>query len=162
MNNYQYIISNNNSLSSDAETWNTSSYDSLWLVQLVITVHDWNLRTEKYTLNYWLYDENPTPGIEYFENSPEKFSIGLNYPNPFNATTQIPYNLPEAGYIKILIYDIQGRLVKKLKNAYKTAGYHTITWDGQNGQNTTINSGIYFCQMVTANWKETRKIILLR
>jgi flagellar hook assembly protein FlgD len=60
------------------------------------------------------------------------FKVMQNYPNPFNPTTTIEYEIPIGGNVQILIFDINGRLIKTIENSHKLAGIHEVIWDGQN------------------------------
>ena len=70
---------------------------------------------------------------------PGKFELNHNYPNPFNPTTTIPFDLPEASRVKILIYDLAGREVAVPANGFYPAGSHQVTFDGSG-----LPSGMYF------------------
>jgi len=75
----------------------------------------------------------------YYDLNPTKFSLGSNYPNPFNPTTTIPFDLPEVSRVKIQVYDLAGREVAVPANGFYPAGSHQVTFDG-NG----LPSGMYF------------------
>ncbi|MBK8551867.1 MAG: T9SS type A sorting domain-containing protein [Ignavibacteria bacterium] len=70
---------------------------------------------------------------------PATYSLSQNYPNPFNPTTKIDFELPHDGKVNISLYDISGREVAKLVNEVRTAGYHTIEFNGSD-----LSSGMYF------------------
>lgn len=76
---------------------------------------------------------------------PNQFRLCQNYPNPFNPTTEIEFMLPDDGFIKLLVYDIRGCLVKTLINEYKKEGNYNIIWDGKNMENDRVAAGIYLC-----------------
>jgi len=88
---------------------------------------------------------------------PADFALDAPYPNPFNATVNIRYQLPSEELLRIAVYDLSGREVAVLKNGKETVGYHSATWqaDGQ-------ASGVYFCRMEAAGFKRTVKIILAK
>jgi alpha-amylase len=73
---------------------------------------------------------------------PAEFALGQNYPNPFNPYTNIKYSLPEAGLVKIGIFNVLGEQVEVLKNNIEEKGEHIIEWNAQN-----YSSGIYFCKI---------------
>jgi hypothetical protein len=75
--------------------------------------------------------------------APKEFSISKNYPNPFNPSTKFDINVAEECNLKLLVYDITGRLVKSLANEKKSSGYYTYTFNAGN-----LSSGIYFYRMV--------------
>ncbi|OGC80212.1 MAG: hypothetical protein A2W07_08305 [candidate division Zixibacteria bacterium RBG_16_43_9] len=107
-------------------------------------------------------DVNQDPGDENNQQIPSAYSLNQNYPNPFNASTQISYDLPKSGEVSLRIYNIKGELVRELMNEYTPAGHHRITWDGKNKDGLTTASGIYFYQIVSEGFAETRKMILMK
>lgn len=88
---------------------------------------------------------------------PLEHSLLNNYPNPFNAVTTIEYNITQASMVTLNIYDILGRRVTKLVDSYQNAGTHTVTWDASN-----VPSGIYFYRIVTDNFSNSKKMLLLK
>ena len=105
---------------------------------------------------------NPTSVVrQTWVSRPAEFQLYQNYPNPFNPQTTISFALPEAGAVSINIYDINGRLIRKLVNDKYQAGVHTIIFDG-----TSLSSGVYFvhARMTSPNKQAvfTKKIILLK
>jgi len=87
---------------------------------------------------------------------PEKVQLS-NYPNPFNPTTTIRYELPRATDARLTVFDMQGRSVALLVNGRKEPGVHRTTFDG-----SALPSGIYFCRLQTANFQGTVKFVLVR
>jgi hypothetical protein len=88
---------------------------------------------------------------------PEEFALAQNYPNPFNAATNISFNLPQAGDVKIVIYDLLGRVVDIPLNAFKESGKYNVTWNADN-----YTSGIYFFRLETADGSYSRRMTLLK
>ncbi|MEP0822545.1 MAG: T9SS type A sorting domain-containing protein [Ignavibacterium sp.] len=86
---------------------------------------------------------------------PQDFFLGQNYPNPFNPETSISYDLPEAGHVRIDIYDILGRFIATLVDGQKNAGHHTTSWN-TNG----LPSGTFMYRMtfISLSSRETRTI----
>lgn len=93
---------------------------------------------------------------------PDKFALKPNYPNPFNPDTHFEYHVAKSGFISINVYDLQGRLVRKLVNEEKSAGYYETSWDGNNMLNQRAASGIYILRMDTDSFHMTRKMTLIR
>ena len=93
------------------------------------------------------------------ENSslPNSFSLAQNYPNPFNPSTTISYTLPIAGSVTLKVFDITGKEVRMLANGYKVAGKYSVTFNASD-----LASGIYFYQIITPNFVETKKLILMK
>ncbi len=102
------------------------------------------------------------PNYEISENLPTIFELHQNYPNPFNASTRIEYQLPYDVHLSIKIYNIEGKLVKTLYDDNQQAGYHKIEWDGKNMNNQPSSSGMYICQLKSARFSMSRKMLLLK
>ena len=83
-----------------------------------------------------------------------------NYPNPFNPSTKINFSLPEAGFVKLTIYDMLGRQVKELVNMQMNPGSYTSTWYVVNELGNKVNSGIYFSVLESRNKRIVQKMIL--
>ncbi|MDP3149058.1 MAG: FISUMP domain-containing protein [Ignavibacteria bacterium] len=88
---------------------------------------------------------------------PIKYSVFQNYPNPFNPNTTIRYDLPKEGMVTIKIYDLLGREVKTLVDEYKSAGSYNVEFNASN-----LSSGTYIYRMVTENFTEIKKLILMK
>ena len=93
---------------------------------------------------------------------PIKFVLGQNFPNPFNLTTTLCYELPEDGIVNITIYDMMGRIVKTLVNGSHTAGYKTIQWYATNDSNELVPTGLYLYTIKIGRIMETKKMVLLK
>jgi hypothetical protein len=99
-----------------------------------------------------------TVGISGNNNGiPEIYSLSQNYPNPFNPSTSIEYALPNAGNVKLEIYDVSGKLVKILVNSHQEAGFHSINFDASN-----IASGMYFYKLTAGDFTDTKKMVLIK
>ena len=107
---------------------------------------------------------NASLGVLGFENYqiPTHFSLSNNYPNPFNPITHIAYAIPKEVSINLSIYDILGRKVITLKNGIETVGNKSIIWNGLNGYGEMMGAGIYFYKFETREFKQTKKMILLK
>ena len=90
-------------------------------------------------------------------NLPSEYVLKQNYPNPFNPVTTIKYDIIGMQDVKVTIYDILGREVKTLVNEQQQPGSYTIKWDASN-----VSSGVYFYQLKTKDYTNTKKMILLR
>jgi hypothetical protein len=87
---------------------------------------------------------------------PKAFNLHQNFPNPFNPSTYIRFDLPMEGNVTLKIYNFVGQLVETLVDSYKVAGYHQVRW------NANVPSGIYFCRLQTNDLVVTRKMTLLK
>lgn len=88
---------------------------------------------------------------------PLEFHLSAVYPNPFNATVNIRYQMPSEEPLRIAVYDLSGREVAVLKDGMETAGYHHVSWQTDNQ-----TSGVYLCRMETGEFKQTSKLILVK
>jgi len=69
------------------------------------------------------------------------------YPNPFNISTKIKYDLPSSAYVTIRVYDLVGNTVKTVFDGYQDAGTQDLMWDGTDNTNNNLSSGSYICEM---------------
>lgn len=83
-------------------------------------------------------------------------------PNPFQQTATIQYSLKHETAVTIAIFDINGRRIQTLVDKNQAAGYHSIRWNGRTSAGQTVASGVYFFQIQTPDWRETRKLLKLR
>ncbi|HEX2982363.1 MAG TPA: T9SS type A sorting domain-containing protein [Ignavibacteriales bacterium] len=95
-------------------------------------------------------------------NTPENFALSNNYPNPFNPSTTIEYQVSRPSHISISIYNVLGENVITLINAYHNAGSYRVLWDGKNESGANVSSGIYFYKMTLENRSLTKNMILLK
>ncbi|MBD3166299.1 T9SS type A sorting domain-containing protein, partial [bacterium] len=99
---------------------------------------------------------------------PAVSELGANYPNPFNPSTVIPFNMAAAGEVQLKIYNVMGREVAKVASGLYTSGSHSVTWNGRNSQGAAVASGVYFYRLQvspadgSAGITHTRKLVLMR
>ena len=93
---------------------------------------------------------------------PTNYVLEQNYPNPFNPQTQIRFAIPEAAYVKLNIYDINGMLVRTLDEGNKSVGRYEAVWDGKNNFGSTVGSGVYFYRLQANSFIQVKKMILLK
>jgi hypothetical protein len=91
-----------------------------------------------------------------------KNSLSQNYPNPFNPQTTIAFSLKERGAVSLRVYNVAGELVRTLMNESQDKGAHTKVWDGHNDAGQPVSSGVYFYKLVTNNFSQTTKMVLLK
>ena len=97
-------------------------------------------------------------GIEPISgNFPKRYNLLQTYPNPFNSSTHIEFELPKRSYVKIIIYDILGTIIEKLADNYLDAGKFYINWEADN-----YSSGIYFCKFITDDFTDSKLMILVK
>jgi Secretion system C-terminal sorting domain len=88
---------------------------------------------------------------------PNKFSLSQNYPNPFNPKSNIKFQIAKTGYVKLVVSDALGKEVTALVNEKLNPGTYEVEWDG-----TNYPSGVYFYKLITENYSETRKMVLVK
>ena len=92
----------------------------------------------------------------------ENFKLYQNYPNPFNPSTSISYEIPRTAFVRIIVFDAAGKEVRQLLESGESPGRYQIRWDGRNNSGSDAPSGIYYCKFEAGNYKETRKMVLVR
>ena len=99
--------------------------------------------------------------------TPSQNQLLQNYPNPFNPETWIPYQLAEDSSVSVSIYDTTGQLVRTLSLGFQSAGFYNSReraayWDGHNALGERVASGIYFYQLTTASFQQTRRLVIVK
>ena len=103
-----------------------------------------------------------TKEITFTVGPPKEFHLYDNFPNPFNPSTKIAFELPVASKVKLVIYDALGREVRTLTDEEHPAGYIELTWDGRNEVGSTVSSGVYFYQLNCSESALVKKLILMK
>ena len=97
---------------------------------------------------------------------PAEFRLSQNYPNPFNPTTQIRIDIPErlngGVQTQVKIYNLLGELVRVVMDEQKFPGQHIAEWDGRNENGESVSSGIYIYQLLAGEFRETKRMVLLK
>jgi hypothetical protein len=117
---------------------------------------------------FWTYDESHNTILVYYLsmvginennviNSPNNFSLSQNYPNPFNPNTKISWQLPISSIVTLKVYDVLGNEIAILVNEHKLAGSYEVNFDASN-----LSSGIYFYQIKTGSFIQTKKMTLIK
>ncbi len=112
------------------------------------TNHDY--ATIKYIQATVSVDEEPM-------SAPMYYSLTPNYPNPFNTTTNIKFSIPNDGLVTLSLYNLHGRKLETILSRRLNRGIYSVVWDG-----TGVSSGTYFVRMVSGDFVQTRKIVLLK
>ena len=89
--------------------------------------------------------------------TPDRYELSQNYPNPFNPVTTIKYQIPDDGMVKLIVFDALGREVKTLVNNVQIAGVYEVRFDA-----TDVSSGVYFYKLVTGQFEDLKKMIILK
>jgi hypothetical protein len=98
-------------------------------------------------------DAPATPRVSALRNA---------FPNPFNPTLTIAYDLATPGRVQLYVYDVAGRLVRRLVDEHQAAGAYRMTWDGRNTSGTRVSTGVYFIRYQTPEVRFQRKVVLLK
>ncbi len=93
---------------------------------------------------------------------PREFALRSNYPNPFNASTNLRFEVPFASKVTLKIYDISGREISTLLDKDVEAGSHVVMWQGKNEAGNTMASGTYFVRMTAGKFTSTQKIVMIK
>lgn len=89
-------------------------------------------------------------------------SLSSNYPNPFNPSTTISYQVPAAARVTLRVYDILGRELRSLVNNFQEAGEYRVDWDGRDADLQPVATGVYFYRLSVGEQSESRKMLLLK
>jgi len=105
----------------------------------------------------WNFTINPTGTISINNEIPKEYKIYNNYPNPFNPTTMIKFEIPKSSNVKISAFDITGKEIEVLVNEKLNAGTYQTGWNG-----SSYSSGVYFYRLETENFTETKRMLLIK
>ena len=112
---------------------------------------------DEYNVDFGI-DVEPVIGVgTIISNIPNAYLLNQNYPNPFNPSTKISFSLPKTGDVKLVVYDIFGKLVQILFDAAAPAGKYKVEFDG-----TYLSSGVYVYKLETPEYTAWRKMVLLK
>jgi hypothetical protein len=105
------------------------------------------------------FESDPPTAVASADNYPAVFSLIGNYPNPFNPSTTIAYEIPGPGLVSITIFDLLGRQVRRLAVEQSASGRYQILWDGTTDGGRGVSSGIY---IVTAEYRGVRSVLKMQ
>jgi hypothetical protein len=114
----------------------------------------------------WYIDDIRIDGITAIDKDeillPTKFKLLQNFPNPFNPSTTIGYELSQTTQIELNIYNISGQKIRTIVTGKHPAGTYQVQWDGKNAIGQEVSSGVYLYRLRTASLVLSRKMLLLR
>lgn len=96
------------------------------------------------------------------EGLPKVSRLHANYPNPFNPRTTIKFDIHQAGQVDISVFDVSGRLVKRLVNRTMSAGQYDAVWEGRDDGGRSVAAGVYFFQLKTSGTIDTKRMTLIK
>ncbi|MCG6913481.1 T9SS type A sorting domain-containing protein, partial [bacterium BMS3Abin03] len=103
------------------------------------------------------YESKRTTENEDLSQKPEEYKLSTNYPNPFNPTTAIKYQLAKDSYVTLSIYNMLGEEVAELVNEFEEAGYYSLQFDAKN-----LPSGMYIYKIQAGEFSDVKKMLLLK
>ncbi len=176
--------SNNNQIEQLDQIWNFNNWQNS--IRRFFTYNSFNFITDIYC-ELWINDSWVVGDGDMYLENPDGFKAGFitnsvsvyysktndfndtdepgfnnysllqNYPNPFNPETKINFSLPHSGKVEIIVFDILGNEIETLVDEYKLAGIYEVEFNANN-----LPSGIYIYRLISADYMETKKMVLLR
>ena len=138
--------------------WNVNQWDLFFLDANAEYVTDFNINPWDYDAVYnqissMIEDDNQLN----IQSHPEHISLLRTYPNPFNPSTTISFTIPRISMTTIIVYDLQGKMLKTLSSEYLTPGNYTTNWNA-----AAYPSGEYLIQMQSGSYMQTEKVVLIK
>lgn len=99
---------------------------------------------------------------EVAQQAPLASGLEPNYPNPFNASTQIAYRLATPGLIRLEIYNALGQSVRTLVDELQAAGSYQVRWDARDQRGVAVAAGVYLSRLHYPGGVQTRRLLLLK
>ena len=146
-----------------SQTFGGSDWDEGWSVQQTsdggFVIAGWTYSYGAGGNDVWLIRLESEVGIEERFGSlhPSEFILYPAYPNPFNASTVLSFELKNAGEVSLIVYDVQGRAVQSLVTGHLSLGYHEVVWDAEDAA-----SGVYFVKLQAGDFVRTQKLLLIK
>jgi hypothetical protein len=104
----------------------------------------------------------PVSSAEEGQVIPARFSLQQNHPNPASGSTTVRFSLDRSGQVRLLVYDAQGRVLRRLIDGRRDAGTQAVVWDGLDAAGHSVPSGVYFYRLDAGSRSATRKLILMK
>jgi sugar lactone lactonase YvrE len=111
---------------------------------------------------YFFSDGGGMTAVTDIEATPSSSQLLPNFPNPFNASTALPFQIADAGPVCLEIFDIQGRQIRALFNGYLDPGHYRFVWNGADERQIPLATGIYLVRLRAGSWNQIRKIALIK
>ena len=106
--------------------------------------------------------DDGTAVLAVSDNTPDSYSLGNAYPNPFNPETTIEFKLPQAGHSVLSVYNAVGQEVVRLADERLEAGVYQANWDGRDKSGQQVSSGVYMYTLKVGDFAETKRMTLLK
>jgi hypothetical protein len=140
----------------DGLMWDTGHWDHLpfgWPVKILHIPFDNKMGTILAVTAVEAVEAGTTPGA---------FALGQAYPNPFNPSTSIQFDLAERAYTTVKVYSATGQLINTLASHTLDAGAYRVTWDARDADGREVSAGTYLYTLTAGNFSETKKVVLLK
>ena len=112
--------------------------------------------------DYMVTIQSESPVDDPSPTTPTQYRLHSNYPNPFNPSTHIMFEIPKTEQVSVQIYDMQGSHVRSLTEKTYKAGSHTLVWDGKDENGRSAATGIYLCRLSTPGFRETIRMVYMK
>ncbi len=146
-------------------SWTSYSYDIYGYMNEFIRVGFHCVSNQTYMLmidDIKINNVGGTVELENQLNMPEKTVLRGNYPNPFNPTTSISFDLQKNADVTIDVYNVLGQRVSRVVKANFNAGRHSVVWNGNDESGQSVASGVYFYRMTSGDYSQTKKMMLMK
>jgi len=137
--------------------WNEIEFDSIDAKYVKLVLLESNQSPRGSIWEFEIFGPDAANNSDVEPEIPAGFSLSQNYPNPFNPSTKINVNLPKASHIRLVVYNILGEQVSELANGEFVEGLHEFNFDAEG-----FASGIYIYRIESAEFVETKKMMLIR
>jgi len=145
----------------------TQTYPPTWIASVPtadfcdgMVYFDISVSNVNYRASFYLRNQSgvaqPQPA------QPSQFRLYQNQPNPFNPATVIRFDLPKSEQVTLTIFDLQGRLVRMLTTGSFNTGTNSLLWDGKDNNGRQMSSGVYYYRLLTGEFVEVKRMVLLR
>ena len=108
------------------------------------------------------FDSRPPTTDLITEEIPDSYRLMNNYPNPFNPTTKIVFEIPQNENVSLKIYNLNGELIRTIADKNLSSGHFEMEWNGENDLGNSVTSGIYIYRLIAGKFDRSAKMILLR
>ena len=124
---------------------------------MVLSDTDANALESSFISSAWTVGDNTLNNEQ-----PLEYALSANYPNPFNPSTTIDYSIATASDVSIVVYDMMGREVKTLVADFATPGSYSVVWDAKNNEGLSVSAGMYVYKMISGDFVEVNKMLLVK
>ena len=153
-------------------TWTTVELAAAFNYDFVYYDHSYGIHNPAFTVALLQASINTLLGIPYEPSEveanddlavvPETFDLEQNFPNPFNPSTMIAYQIPEASEVKLAVFSVLGKEIKTLVDQRQAAGAYVVPWDATDNYGNRLTSGVYFYRIQAGHFTEMKKMILVK